>query len=148
MGANGLPKMKDNWTFPPAVDHPNFFWAWLSAKSARDLERLFAVFLMLKWLNPLFVLGHKRRLDEDDMYKVLPEDSSKVLGEGLQWYWDKEVQKAKKEARVPHLTKAIILCYWKSYLALGLFTLIEGTTSFVAPTVTSDLKFGVGSCCY
>lgn len=40
-------------------------------------------------------------------------------------YWDKEVQKAKKEGRVPHLTKAIILCYWKPYLVLGFFTLIE-----------------------
>lgn len=38
------------------------------------------------WLNPLFVIGHKRKLEEDDMYKVLTEDSSKVLGERLQWY--------------------------------------------------------------
>uniref|UniRef100_A0A670I6F7 Uncharacterized protein n=1 Tax=Podarcis muralis TaxID=64176 RepID=A0A670I6F7_PODMU len=78
-----------------------------------------------RWLNPLFVTGHKRKLEEDDMFQVLTEDSSKVLGEGLQWYWDREVQKAKKEARMPHLTKAIILCYWKSYLLLGFFTLIE-----------------------
>uniref|UniRef100_A0A803TSN8 ATP binding cassette subfamily C member 4 (PEL blood group) n=1 Tax=Anolis carolinensis TaxID=28377 RepID=A0A803TSN8_ANOCA len=79
------------------------------------------------WLNPLFITGHKRKLEEDDMYKVLTEDSSKVLGEELQWYWDKEIQKAKKEARTPHLTKAIMLCYWKSYFALGFFTLIEVT---------------------
>uniref|UniRef100_A0A8D2Q7R3 ATP binding cassette subfamily C member 4 n=1 Tax=Varanus komodoensis TaxID=61221 RepID=A0A8D2Q7R3_VARKO len=78
-----------------------------------------------RWLNPLFATGHKRKLEEDDMYKVLTEDSSKVLGEELQSHWDNEVQKAKKEARTPHLTKAIILCYWKSYLALGFFTLIE-----------------------
>uniref|UniRef100_A0A8C3IQC0 ATP binding cassette subfamily C member 4 (PEL blood group) n=1 Tax=Chrysemys picta bellii TaxID=8478 RepID=A0A8C3IQC0_CHRPI len=68
---------------------------------------------------------HKRKLEEDDMYKVLAEDASERVGEELQWYWDKEVQKAKKEARTPHLTKAILLCYWKSYLALGFFTLIE-----------------------
>ncbi|XP_077200008.1 ATP-binding cassette sub-family C member 4 [Paroedura picta] len=95
--------------------------------------------LFFWWLNPLFVLGHKRRLDEDDMYKVLPEDSSKVLGEGLQWYWDKEVQKAKKEARVPHLTKAIILCYWKSYLVLGLFTLIEETLKIIQPVFLGNI---------
>uniref|UniRef100_A0A8C8B2U8 ATP binding cassette subfamily C member 4 n=1 Tax=Otus sunia TaxID=257818 RepID=A0A8C8B2U8_9STRI len=62
---------------------------------------------------------------EDDMYKVLPEDSSEKLGEELQWYWDKEVQKAKKRGKTPHLTKAIILCYWKSYLVFGIFTMIE-----------------------
>ncbi|KAJ7402776.1 hypothetical protein BTVI_83468 [Pitangus sulphuratus] len=89
--------------------------------------------LFFWWLNPLFITGHKRKLEEDDMYKVLPEDSSKKLGEELQWYWDKEVQKAKKRGKMPHLTKAIILCYWKSYLALGAFTMIEETIKIVQP---------------
>lgn len=40
-------------------------------------------------------------------------------------YWDKEVLRAEKDARKPSLTKAIIKCYWKSYLVLGIFTLIE-----------------------
>uniref|UniRef100_A0A452VN21 ATP binding cassette subfamily C member 4 n=1 Tax=Ursus maritimus TaxID=29073 RepID=A0A452VN21_URSMA len=78
------------------------------------------------WLNPLFKIGHKRRLEEDDMYSVLPEDRSKHLGEELQGYWDKEVSRAEKDSRKPSLTKAIIKCYWKSYLVLGIFTLIEG----------------------
>uniref|UniRef100_A0A8C1P8U4 Multidrug resistance-associated protein 4 n=1 Tax=Cyprinus carpio TaxID=7962 RepID=A0A8C1P8U4_CYPCA len=38
------------------------------------------------WLNPLFRIGSKRRLEEDDMYNVLPEDRSKRLGEELQRY--------------------------------------------------------------
>lgn len=37
------------------------------------------------WLNPLFKMGYKRKLEEDDMYKVLPEDASDRLGEELQW---------------------------------------------------------------
>uniref|UniRef100_A0A8B9S7F4 Multidrug resistance-associated protein 4 n=1 Tax=Apteryx owenii TaxID=8824 RepID=A0A8B9S7F4_APTOW len=86
-----------------------------------------------RWLNPLFITGHKRKLEEDDMYKVLPEDSSEKLGEELQWYWDKEVQKAKKDGRMPHLTKAIILCYWKSYLVFGIFTMIEETLKIIQP---------------
>uniref|UniRef100_A0A8C3ILG3 Multidrug resistance-associated protein 4 n=1 Tax=Chrysemys picta bellii TaxID=8478 RepID=A0A8C3ILG3_CHRPI len=89
------------------------------------------IVLQLRWLNPLFVTGHKRKLEEDDMYKVLAEDASERVGEEL--YWDKEVQKAKKEARTPHLTKAILLCYWKSYLALGFFTLIEETLKVIQP---------------
>ncbi|XP_053167888.1 ATP-binding cassette sub-family C member 4 isoform X2 [Hemicordylus capensis] len=89
--------------------------------------------LFFWWLNPLFAVGYKRKLEEDDMYKVLTEDSSKVLGERLQWFWDKEVQKAKKEARMPHLTKAIILCYWKPYLVLGFFTLVEETLKIIQP---------------
>uniref|UniRef100_A0A673LSB8 Multidrug resistance-associated protein 4 n=1 Tax=Sinocyclocheilus rhinocerous TaxID=307959 RepID=A0A673LSB8_9TELE len=77
------------------------------------------------WLNPLFRIGSKRRLEEDDMYKVLPEDGSKRLGEELQSYWDHEVEEATKELRTPKLTKAIIRCYWRSYAVLGVFTLIE-----------------------
>ena len=37
-----------------------------------------------RWINPLFKIGHKRRLEEDDMYSVLPEDRSQHLGEELQ----------------------------------------------------------------
>uniref|UniRef100_A0A3Q1EKB6 Uncharacterized protein n=1 Tax=Acanthochromis polyacanthus TaxID=80966 RepID=A0A3Q1EKB6_9TELE len=80
---------------------------------------------VLRWLNPLFTTGYKRRLEEDDMYEVLPEDRSDRLGQDLQRYWDVEFQKATKEMRKPRLTKAIIQCYWKSYSVLGLFTLIE-----------------------
>ncbi|XP_027249743.1 multidrug resistance-associated protein 4 isoform X4 [Cricetulus griseus] len=81
--------------------------------------------LFFWWLNPLFKTGHTRRLEEDDMYSVLPEDRSKHLGEELQGYWDKELLRAKEDARKPSLTRAIIRCYWKSYVVLGIFTLIE-----------------------
>uniref|UniRef100_A0A3B5PXI0 Multidrug resistance-associated protein 4-like n=1 Tax=Xiphophorus maculatus TaxID=8083 RepID=A0A3B5PXI0_XIPMA len=79
------------------------------------------------WLNPLFSIGYKRRLEEEDMYEVLHEDRSEVLGQELQRYWDQEVQKAAKEMRTPGLTKVIIQCYWKSYGVLGIFTLLEVT---------------------
>ncbi|KAF6083621.1 ATP binding cassette subfamily C member 4 [Phyllostomus discolor] len=85
------------------------------------------------WLNPLFKIGHKRRLEEDDMYSVLPEDRSKHLGEELQRYWDKEVSRAEKDSQKPSLTKAIIKCYWKSYLILGIFTLVEESIRITQP---------------
>ncbi|XP_023582462.1 ATP-binding cassette sub-family C member 4 isoform X3 [Trichechus manatus latirostris] len=85
------------------------------------------------WLNPLFKIGHKRRLEEDDMYSVLPEDRSEHLGEELQGYWDKEVLTAEKDAQKPSLIKAIIKCYWKSYLVLGIFTLIEESIKVIQP---------------
>uniref|UniRef100_A0AC11B7S2 Uncharacterized protein n=1 Tax=Ovis aries TaxID=9940 RepID=A0AC11B7S2_SHEEP len=94
------------------------------------------------WLNPLFKIGHKRRLEEDDMYSVLPEDRSQHLGEELQGYWDQEVLKAEKDAREPSLTKAIIKCYWKSYVVLGIFTLIEAlrlSNSAMGKTTTGQI---------
>ncbi|XP_051752880.1 multidrug resistance-associated protein 4 [Ctenopharyngodon idella] len=91
------------------------------------------------WLNPLFRIGSKRRLEEDDMFKVLPEDGSKRLGEELQSYWDQEVEKANKELKTPKLTKAIIRCYWKSYAVLGFFTLIEEVIKVIQPVFLGQL---------
>ncbi|XP_029065759.1 multidrug resistance-associated protein 4 isoform X2 [Monodon monoceros] len=73
------------------------------------------------------------------MYSVLPEDRSKHLGEELQGYWDREVLRAEKDAREPSLTKAIIKCYWKSYLVLGIFTLIEESTRVVQPIILGKI---------
>uniref|UniRef100_A0A8D0VRM9 Uncharacterized protein n=1 Tax=Sus scrofa TaxID=9823 RepID=A0A8D0VRM9_PIG len=81
--------------------------------------------LLFCWLNPLLRVGYKRRLEEDDMYLVLPEDRSTRLGEELRGYWHREVSRAEKDAQEPSLTKAIITCYWKSYLVLGIFTFLE-----------------------
>ena len=41
----------------------------------------------LSWLSPLLHLGHKRKLEESDMYSVLPEDQSEILGEELHRYY-------------------------------------------------------------
>ncbi|XP_035533961.1 multidrug resistance-associated protein 4-like [Morone saxatilis] len=91
------------------------------------------------WLNPLFRTGYKRRLEEDDMYEVLPEDGSETLGQELHSYWDHEVQMATKELRKPRLSKAIMKCYWKSYAVLGLFTLIEEVIKVIQPVVLGQM---------
>ncbi|KAB0345164.1 hypothetical protein FD754_022090 [Muntiacus muntjak] len=88
---------------------------------------------LIKWLNPLFRIGHKQKLEANDMYSVLPEDRSQSLGEELQGYWDQEVLRAQKDAQEPSLMKAIIKCYWKSYLIWGMFTFLEEGTRVVQP---------------
>ena len=44
------------------------------------------IFLPFRWLNPLFREGYKRKLGVNDMYNVVPEDSSEFLCERLQKY--------------------------------------------------------------
>ncbi|XP_027413619.1 multidrug resistance-associated protein 4-like isoform X1 [Bos indicus x Bos taurus] len=95
--------------------------------------------LVFWWINPLFKIGHKRRLEKDDMYSVLPEDRCQHLGEKLQGYWDQEVKRAEKDAREPSLMKAIIKCYWKSYLPFAIFKLFEETFRVLLPTYFEDL---------
>ncbi|KAM4609455.1 ATP-binding cassette sub-family C member 4-like [Polymixia lowei] len=91
------------------------------------------------WLNPLFRIGYKRKLEEDDMYKVLPEDGSKRLGEELQCYWDREVEKAAKDLRTPKLTKVLIQCYWRSYSLIGIYTFIEEAIKVIQPVLLGKL---------
>ncbi|ELR48124.1 hypothetical protein M91_17883, partial [Bos mutus] len=86
-----------------------------------------------RWLNPLFKIGYERKLKQDDLYSVLPEYRSQSLGEQLQGYWDQEVKRAEKDARETSLTKAIIKCYWKSYVVWGIFTFREEGTRVVQP---------------
>ncbi|KAL2087480.1 hypothetical protein ACEWY4_016308 [Coilia grayii] len=91
------------------------------------------------WLNPLFAIGYKRRLEEHDMYRVLPEDGSQRLGEELQSYWDQEVRKAAKDLKEPSLSKAIIRCYWRAYAVLGIFTLVEEAIKVIQPVFLGKL---------
>uniref|UniRef100_A0A8B9Y254 Multidrug resistance-associated protein 4-like n=1 Tax=Bos mutus grunniens TaxID=30521 RepID=A0A8B9Y254_BOSMU len=100
---------------------------------------LWAELCPLRWLNPLFKIGHKRKLEPDDMYSVLPEDRSQHLGEELQGYWDQEVKRAQKDAQEPSLMKAVIKCYWKSYLIWGMFTFLEVKDFHTVPQNTCSI---------
>ncbi|XP_059748154.1 ATP-binding cassette subfamily C member 4-like [Bos taurus] len=95
--------------------------------------------LVFWWINPLFKIGYKRRLEEDDMYSVLPGDRSQHLGEELQGYWDQEVLRANEDTREPSLMKAIIKCYWKSYMPFAIFTLFEEIFRVLLLTYFEDL---------
>uniref|UniRef100_A0A3Q3G2R2 Multidrug resistance-associated protein 4 n=1 Tax=Labrus bergylta TaxID=56723 RepID=A0A3Q3G2R2_9LABR len=91
------------------------------------------------WLNPLFKVGYKKKLDEDDMYKVLPEDASERLGNELQWYWNAEVQQAAKDLRPPSLTKALVTCYWRSYSLIGIYIFIEEVLKVIQPVLLGKM---------
>uniref|UniRef100_A0A4W5MYN9 Multidrug resistance-associated protein 4 n=1 Tax=Hucho hucho TaxID=62062 RepID=A0A4W5MYN9_9TELE len=91
------------------------------------------------WVTPLFSIGNKRRLEEDDMYQVLPDDASQVLGEELQRHWDKEVRMAAKELRIPKLTKAIVKCYGKPYAVLGIFSFTVEVIKVIQPVFLGKL---------
>ncbi|KAK1903162.1 Multidrug resistance-associated protein 4, partial [Dissostichus eleginoides] len=72
------------------------------------------------WLNPLFRTGYKRKLEEDDMYNVLPEDASETLGEELQGYWNRE-------------------CYWRSYALIGIYIFIEEVIKVIQPLLLGNI---------
>ncbi|XP_056895808.1 ATP-binding cassette sub-family C member 4-like isoform X2 [Takifugu flavidus] len=91
------------------------------------------------WLNPLFRLGYKRKLEEDDMYKVLPEDASARLGEELQGYWDRELQQAAKDLRSPELAKVLVQCFWRPYSLIGAYMLVEEIIRIIQPVLLGQI---------
>uniref|UniRef100_A0A8D0CMH0 Multidrug resistance-associated protein 4 n=1 Tax=Sander lucioperca TaxID=283035 RepID=A0A8D0CMH0_SANLU len=112
---------------------------WKEAKdnpsaSANLLSKIFFC-----WLNPLFSIGYKRKLEEDDMYKVLPEDASDRLGEELQWYWNREVQQAAKDMCPPRLAKVLVQCYWRSYALIGIYIFIEEVIKVIQPLLLGKI---------
>ncbi|KAM6945310.1 ATP-binding cassette sub-family C member 4-like [Aplochiton taeniatus] len=102
--------------------------------SANFLSRLFFC-----WVFPLLRIGHRRRLEEDDMYKVLPDDRSENLGQELQRYWDREVQLADKELRLPQLTKVLFKCYGGAYAMLGIYVFCVEVVKVAQPVLLGKL---------
>ncbi|CAK6978676.1 ATP-binding cassette sub-family C member 4-like [Scomber scombrus] len=95
--------------------------------------------VFLCWLSPLLYLGHNRRLEESDLYSVLPEDGSEILGEELQRFWDREVRKASKELREPNLTKVLIQCHGKSFAVAGLFVFSLEAIKTIQPLLMGEI---------
>uniref|UniRef100_A0A8D3DGI7 Cystic fibrosis transmembrane conductance regulator n=1 Tax=Scophthalmus maximus TaxID=52904 RepID=A0A8D3DGI7_SCOMX len=97
------------------------------------------------WLNPLFRIGYKRPLEEEDMYIVSPEDQSETLGLEMQRFWDVEVKEAAREMRTPRLMRVIVSCHGKTYMLWGLVTLAEEIIKVVQPLflgkITQYLEF-------
>ncbi|XP_068428332.1 ATP-binding cassette sub-family C member 4-like [Clinocottus analis] len=91
------------------------------------------------WLNPLFRIGYQRKLEEDDMYNVLPEDASHRLGEELQGYWNREVQQAAKDLRPPRLASVLVQCYWRSYARIGIYIFIEEVIKVIQPVLLGKI---------
>jgi hypothetical protein len=41
---------------------------------------------LLRWFSPLLALGQKKPLDEDDLYKTMPEEETEYLTNKLEKY--------------------------------------------------------------
>ncbi|XP_012731319.2 multidrug resistance-associated protein 4 [Fundulus heteroclitus] len=102
--------------------------------TANPISRLF-----LCWLTPLLHVGHKQRLNQNDMYSVLPEDRSERLGEELQRVWAHEERRAAKELRDPKLSRVLIKAYGKSYALAGVYVFSLEAIKVVQPLLLGKI---------
>ncbi|CAC5381267.1 ABCC4 [Mytilus coruscus] len=90
------------------------------------------------WLNPLFKIGYKRRLEVDDMYNVCEQDSSDNLGDRLEKEWNKELRKRESGGK-PSLLKCLIRMFGVEYALLGVILFIEEGTKIAQPLFLGQL---------
>ncbi|CAH1257942.1 ABCC4 [Branchiostoma lanceolatum] len=91
--------------------------------------------LLFWWLNPLFKVGYKRKLEEDDMFNVLYEDSSCKLRTDLERAWNMEKCNYSK----PRLLRALWRCYGKGWILLGIPLVFEESMKVAQPLLMSRL---------
>ncbi|KAM9820901.1 ATP-binding cassette sub-family C member 4-like [Neosynchiropus ocellatus] len=95
--------------------------------------------LFLCWLSPLMHLGRKKRLEQSDMYPLLPADGSWNLGSVLQRLWEKEVKSAAKEERKPKLTRVLVRCFGREYALAGVFAFSLEAIKVIQPLLLGKI---------
>ncbi|CAI9178841.1 unnamed protein product [Rangifer tarandus platyrhynchus] len=78
--------------------------------------------------------------------KPNPPQKANVCSRLFSWYGDQEVLRAKTHKWEPSLMKAIVKCYWKSCLVLGIFTFLEEGTKVVQPIFYGKMVSYVENC--
>lgn len=61
----------------------------------------------VSWMTPIFKIGYRRQLQEEDINEMRPEHRTKVLSTRLQECWDTELRRASTNNRHPSLFRAI-----------------------------------------
>lgn len=92
-------------------------------------------FLNCRWLNGFFWKGNKRDLEIVDLYKAMPNDRSKKLGDRMTKEWEKELERCRakqlksgsKDPKKfqPSLRKVIIRQFGLYFMGVGLLAFIE-----------------------
>ncbi|XP_053395066.1 ATP-binding cassette sub-family C member 4-like isoform X2 [Mercenaria mercenaria] len=95
--------------------------------------------LLYWWMNPIFKIGNKRRLEEDDMYNITHDEGSKYLGDELEREWQKETQKYQDSGKNPSLIKPLFRIFGYTYILYGILLLFEEVTIIIQPILLSGL---------
>ncbi|XP_019631606.1 PREDICTED: multidrug resistance-associated protein 4-like, partial [Branchiostoma belcheri] len=92
--------------------------------------------LFFCWLGDIFSKGYRRRLEPEDMYKVLEEDTALQVSQKLDRKWRQEL--ACRNGK-PSLTRAIARCFKSSILQHSLIISIEEIAKVVQPVFLGQL---------
>ncbi|KAJ9591425.1 hypothetical protein L9F63_002031, partial [Diploptera punctata] len=84
----------------------------------RTSANIFSI-LTFSWTRELFKKGYRKDLEVDDLYDVLEEDRSDLLGNTLERVWNQELKLAKKRKKKPSFLKVLVKCFGPKAMFLG-----------------------------
>ncbi|RDD35866.1 Multidrug resistance-associated protein 4, partial [Trichoplax sp. H2] len=97
-----------------------------------DTDSWFTRVISFWWLNKLFQISAKRRLELEDLYQLSDADKSDALLKKFDREWDKEL-KVRDNGGRPSLTRALFRIFGFSYLLIGIPCLIGLCSRTVYP---------------
>ncbi|VVC94160.1 unnamed protein product [Leptidea sinapis] len=104
----------------------------------RSKPNVFSSFFIC-WVLPIFLIGNKRDVEEDDLIIPNKPYDSEDLGEKLERNWIKEYEKALRDGRDPSLWRALSNTFWLAYMPGAVLLLINTIARTVQPILFTQL---------
>ncbi|XP_071820242.1 ATP-binding cassette sub-family C member 4-like [Apostichopus japonicus] len=104
--------------------------------------------IFFMYISPLLKIANANKdIKEEDLYEVLPNDSSNYQHEKLLSVWQKELKRANLYGNQPSLLRALFIAYGPWYALLGIGTISEEALRIIQPILLGLLVdyFSVGS---
>ncbi|XP_022166672.1 probable multidrug resistance-associated protein lethal(2)03659 [Myzus persicae] len=92
------------------------------------------------WMFKLIKKGLKKELDLIDLYRILEEDSSALLGNKLEKLWKEELINSKTKNRKPSFLRTLIQMFGTEFICFGiLLTILEICLSVGISTIVGKI---------
>eukprot|EP01094_Clydonella_sp_ATCC50884_P012540 TRINITY_DN2274_c0_g1_i1.p1 TRINITY_DN2274_c0_g1~~TRINITY_DN2274_c0_g1_i1.p1 ORF type:complete len:657 (+),score=275.64 TRINITY_DN2274_c0_g1_i1:84-1973(+) len=80
------------------------------------------------WMNDILALGHKRALEEDDLYPLAVADRTASVADMFRGCWEKQLEGDK-----PSVLKALLAAFLVPFVIGGLFKVVQDFLTFMGP---------------
>ncbi|KAF9380843.1 hypothetical protein CPC16_010129, partial [Podila verticillata] len=86
---------------PSTKDDPRYY-------ESPEMRASLISFLTYTWMNPLFMTGYRRQLQEEDLWDMAPQWTAGTVGPELTACWNNEKARAAAKNQQPSLIRAML----------------------------------------
>ncbi|KAL5574198.1 hypothetical protein UlMin_023795 [Ulmus minor] len=90
--------------------------------------------ITFSWLNPLFAIGYKKQLQQDEIPDLDLKDSAAILSD----FFDVSLKQEKDRTSNPSIYRAICKFVWKKAAINACFAVVSAGASYVGPYLIND----------